>query len=172
MKIEECTAGLTVSVTKQLLSIGEDNAATIVKYIEVMRTEVNSSNHYRRDLILLLCRFSKYNNNTPFKAVTRANILGFLDCFRRTETQDPMHKWIGTYNLFRIHLIRFFKWLYSPDIEPDKRPNASVTENIPKLRRKETSIYKPSDLWSQDLRRTKKVCIPQTFGITRTFTRG
>jgi integrase len=60
-----------------------------------------------------------------------------------------MHKWIGTYNLFRIHLLRFFKWLYSPDIEPNKRPNPSVIENIPQLKRKEKSIYKPSDLWSQ-----------------------
>lgn len=45
--------------------------------------------------------------------------------------------------------MRFFKWLYSPDIEPDKRSKPSVIENIPKLKRKEKSIYKPSDLWSQ-----------------------
>jgi hypothetical protein len=51
-KIEECTAGLKPSVTKQLFSVGENNAATIVKDTEVMRTEVSASNHYRRDLIL------------------------------------------------------------------------------------------------------------------------
>ncbi|MGA7542892.1 MAG: zinc ribbon domain-containing protein, partial [Nitrososphaeraceae archaeon] len=53
------------------------------------------------------------------------------------------------FNLHRIHLRRFFKWLYSPDIEPDKRPKPSVVENIPKLKRRETSIYKPTDLWTQ-----------------------
>jgi hypothetical protein len=148
-KIEECTADLTASVNKQLLSIGKDNAATIVKYTEVMRTEVNTSNHYRRDLILLLCRFSKYLSDRPFKEISRENIVNFLDSLRKTETKDPMHKWIGTYNLFLIHLTRFFKWLYSPDLEPDKRPKPSVFENIPKLKRKETSIYKPSDLWTQ-----------------------
>jgi site-specific recombinase XerD len=115
-KIEECTAGLTASVTKQLISIGENNAATIVKYTEVMRTEVNTSNHYRRDLILLLCRFSKYHSDKPFKEISRENIVNFLDSLRKTETKDPMHKWIGTYNLFLIHLTRFFKWLYSPDL--------------------------------------------------------
>jgi integrase len=148
-KIEECTAGLTASVTKQLISIGENNAATIVKYTEVMRTEVNTSNHYRRDLILLLCRFSKYHSDKPFKDISRENIVNFLDSLRKTETKDPMHKWIGTYNLFLIHLTRFFKWQYSPDIEPDKRPKPPIIENIPKLKRKETSIYKPSDLWTQ-----------------------
>jgi integrase len=60
-----------------------------------------------------------------------------------------MHQWIGTYNFFRVDLMRFFKWLYSPDIERDKRPKPSIIENIPKLKRKETSIYKPSDLWTQ-----------------------
>ena len=45
--------------------------------------------------------------------------------------------------------MRFFKWLYYPDIEPDKRSKPVVIENIPKLKRKEKSIYKPSDLWTQ-----------------------
>jgi integrase len=60
-----------------------------------------------------------------------------------------MHKWIGTYNIYRIYLLRFFKWLYYPDIEPSKRPKPSVIENIAQLKRKEKSIYKPSDLWTQ-----------------------
>src|ERR671919_1528050 len=54
------------------------------------------------------------------------------------------------YNLYRIHLIRFFKWLYSPDVEPDKRAKPSVIENIPQLKRKEKSIYKPTDLWTSE----------------------
>jgi integrase len=45
---------------------------------------------------------------------------------------------------------RFFKWLYYPDLEPGKRPKPSVMENIAQLHRKEESIYKPSDLWTQE----------------------
>ena len=45
--------------------------------------------------------------------------------------------------------MRFFKWLYNPDIEPDKKPKPAVIENIPQLKRKEKSIYIPSDLWTQ-----------------------
>jgi hypothetical protein len=61
-----------------------------------------------------------------------------------------MCKWIGSYNLYCIQLIRFFKWLFSPDIEPDKRPKPAVVQNIPQIRRKEKSIYKPSDLWTNE----------------------
>jgi hypothetical protein len=71
----------------------KDKAATIVKYGEVMKTEVNPSDHYRRDLIVLLCRFSKHDNNNndkPFKITSIyalvflnllgiANIAGILD---------------------------------------------------------------------------------------------
>lgn len=45
--------------------------------------------------------------------------------------------------------VAIFKWLYYPDVEPDKRSKPSVIENISRLRRKETSIYKPSDLWTR-----------------------
>jgi integrase len=111
----------------------EANAATIVKYIAAMKSEINLSDNYRRDVIVVLNKFSKYegNRDKPFKDLTRTDVLAFLDSFRKTETQDPLHKWIGTYNTFRMHLLLFFKWLHSPDIEPSKRLKPPVVENIP-----------------------------------------
>jgi hypothetical protein len=112
-----------------------------------LKTEVNSSARYRKDIIDLLTKFGlKYN----FKDVTRDDVISFLDSFRKPETVDPLHKWIGTYNIYRVHLIRFFKWLYAPDIERTKRPKPTVVDNIPELKRKEKSIYKPSDLWAPE----------------------
>ena len=149
-KIQETAAGLADYYTKRFLSIGnKDNAVTIVNYIAAMKVEINPSDHYRRDLIELLARFSKFNNDKNFKDITRSDIITFLDTYRKTETADPLHKWIGTYNLFTTHIIRFFRWFYYPEIEPKKRPKPPVVENIYKLKRKEISIYKPSDIWTQ-----------------------
>jgi integrase len=148
-KIEEAGEGLPASYTRQLHSISEENAAIIIEYIAAMKSEVNLSDNYRKDLIEALTRFSKYNNNKPFKDLSRTEIIAFLDTYRKTETQDPLHKWIGTYNIFQIYLLRFFKWLYYPDLGPTKRPKPSVVENLAQLKRKEKSIYKPSDLWTQ-----------------------
>jgi hypothetical protein len=117
-KIEETSAGLQAAFARHLSSISEDDAITIIDYIAAMKSEVNLSDNYRRDIIEILCRFSRFNSNKHFKGLKRADTIAFLETFRRTETQDPMHKWIGTYNLFRIHLVRFFKWLYYPDFEP------------------------------------------------------
>ena len=117
-RIEKISAGLQKAFGDKLLSISEYNAATIVEYINTMKSEVNLSDNYRRDQIEFLSRLSKYYNNKPFKDLTRVDAIAFLDSFRKTEQQDPMHKWIGTYNLFRTYLFRFFKWLYYPRLEP------------------------------------------------------
>jgi hypothetical protein len=36
------------------------------------------------------------------------------------------------------------------DIEPDERPKPPVVENIQQLKRKEKSIYKPTDMWTSE----------------------
>jgi len=33
---------------------------------------------------------------------------------------------------------------YNPDLELDKRPNPAAIENIPQIKRKEMSIYRPT----------------------------
>jgi hypothetical protein len=83
--------------------------------------------------------------------MTRDDILAYLNNCRKSEEIDPLHKWIGTYNTRRIYLLRFFKWLYNPDIEQAKSPTPEhVIGNIPSFKRKETSIYKPTDLWTEE----------------------
>jgi hypothetical protein len=149
-KIDDTAAALQKAIAKRLHAINETNAAIIVDYVASLKSEVNLSDHYRRDVIITLCKVSEYNNNNRlFKDLTRTDVLEFLDSHRKNETTDPLHKWIGSYNTYRMHLLRFFKWLHAPDIEPSKRQKPPVVENIPALRRKEKSIYKPSDLWTQ-----------------------
>ena len=146
--IEDVCVGLQPQYSKYLHNVMDRSVFIIINYINAMRTEVNLSDNYRKDIIKLLCIFSRFNKNKPFKVVTKTDILTFLNSFRRDEATDQMHSWIGTYNIYRIHLLRFFKWLHFPDIEPGKRPKPEVIQNIPSLRRKEKSIYKPTDLWT------------------------
>jgi hypothetical protein len=116
--IDAAAAGLRPSYYRMLNSVlPYENAMTIAKYIASMKTEVNLSDHYRRDLIAVLYKLSIYissrrNKAKPFRLMTRQDIIAFLDSFRKPDSSDPMHKWIGTYNTYRMHLLRFFKWLY------------------------------------------------------------
>jgi integrase len=156
-RIENATEGLSSNCFNHLFNRvlpglkGKENALTICDYITSMRSEINPSDRYRKDNIISLSNLSKFFKNAKlFKELTRENFLSFLDSFRKTESVDSLHKWIGTYNIHRIYLMRFFKWLYSPDTEPDKRPKPEVIQNIHHLKRKEKSIYKPTDLWTAE----------------------
>lgn len=78
----------------------------------------------------------------------REDIISYLNSLRKSDEIDPLHKWIGTYNSHIRNLIRFFKWLYNPTKAPSQRPKPKLLYNVPQLRRKETSIYTPTDLWT------------------------
>jgi integrase len=115
-----------------------------------LAAEVNPSDNYRRGVIKCLTSFLVFSKPAEIRKLERNDVLAFLESFRKSEIADPLHRWIGTYNLYRVHLLRFFKWLHNPNIEPDKRPKPSVVQNISRLHRKEKSIYKPTDLWTSE----------------------
>src|SRR5215218_2528286 len=128
-KIKETTKDLLPGYRTHLLNIAginAANAAVICDYIAALKVEVKPADHYRRDNIELLTRLAKKSYDRNFKNLTRQDIILFLQSFEKREEIDPLHKWVSTYNLFRIQLFRFFKWLYSPHIEQKMRPKPSV----------------------------------------------
>jgi hypothetical protein len=146
-KIEEATAGLTSQYIGRLKNkVSEDNALAISDFILSAKSEINLSDNYRKLIITVLGQLSAFHKQTLFKDLSREDVLSYLNSLRKPEASDPLHGWIGTYNNYLIVIAKFFKWLYHPHIEPKKRPKPNVVENIPKLKRKEESTYKPSDL--------------------------
>ena len=124
------TAGLTPSYGRNLRQLpNSQNVSTIIRYIQVMRTEINFSDHYRKDVIDLLTRFCNFTHHKTFKDISREDVIEFLDLYRKPESVDPLHRWIGTYNQYRMHLFRFFKWLYSPEVEYKKRPSPPLRKH-------------------------------------------
>lgn len=71
---------------------------------------------------------------------TQDDIITFLNHLKKPESEDPLHKWIGTYNNYLQIFKKFFKWFNNP----------YCMVGLRQLRRKEKSIYKPSDLWTQE----------------------
>jgi integrase len=114
-----------------------------------MRNEMGISHNYKKITIKTLAYLSKFHSNMKFKAMQKHDILAFLNSKRKDEVGDPLHSWIATYNLYIVIITRFFKWLYHPYLPPKERPKPSCVE-IQKFRRKEQSVYKPTDLWTQN----------------------
>jgi integrase len=163
-KINLATEGFTTDKFCELLlrdrgRLSKENALTICDYIIAMKREVNPRLSYKRNTIQFLSEVSKtVGIAKKFIDMTREDVLCYLDKCRKSENEDPLHKWIGSYNTKLVILSRFFKWLYYPNIEdPNKRNELSKSERKPncimgirQLKRKEVSCYKPSDLWSQE----------------------
>jgi integrase/recombinase XerD len=125
------------------------NQKIINDYFEARRTETNLAGSTQIVINNTLNRLSRYANKN-FNDVTREDIISFLNTLRKNETDDPNHKWIGTYNLYLMTIDTFFKWLYYPKTEPKERPKPEVLLNVKRLKRKEKSAYKPTDMWTQE----------------------
>ncbi len=123
MKIDAVTEGLDAHIANRIRIISKDNKVSIIDFNSSVKLEINISYHYRENYIKILHRLSKFCHDKPFKEVTRDDVVSFLDSARKLEIDDPPHKWIGTYNLYRNLLLCFFKWLYYPEIESSKDQN-------------------------------------------------
>jgi integrase len=163
-KITLATEGFTTDKFCELIlrdrnRLSKENALTVSNYIIAMKREINPRPNTIRTAIQFLAELSKsVGIAKQFKDMTRDDILLYLDTCRKSENDDPLHKWIGSHNVKRMTLARFFKWLCYPDVDSSKRRSElSASERkpecvmgIPKIKRKEISCYKPSDLWSQE----------------------
>ena len=150
-KIEAVTEGLHKYIYRELTQeILTENAMTIANFILAQKTEINLADTYRKTFINVLTVLSKFLKNKLFKDITRKDILLYLDSLRKPEASDPLHKWVGTYNVRRQQFMKFFKWLYYPNVKSDQRQIPAPMHDIPTLKRKEQSIYKPTDLWSSE----------------------
>jgi integrase len=163
-KITLAVEGFTTTKSCELIltdrsRLSKENALIVSSYILAMKREINPRLSYIKYTIQFLSELSKsIGIAKKFNDMTRDDILLYLDSCRKLENDDPLHKWVGSYNTKRIILFRFFKWLYYHDVaNPDKRNELSIQErkpeciqDIPQLKRKEVSCYKPSDLWSQE----------------------
>lgn len=105
-KMENATEGLPscyLGLLQRILPTNRDNVVIKCDYIQSLKSEINLSDHYRRDVIYLLYKFSfsaYYTNDKSFRGLTREDLLSFLDSFRKIESVDPLNKWIGTYNIY------------------------------------------------------------------------
>jgi integrase/recombinase XerD len=165
-KISLAVEGFTTNKFCELLlkdrnRLSKENALVVCNYVIAMKRETNARPSYIRYIIQILSELSRIVGiEKRFEDImmTKDDVLLYLDSCRKLENDDPLHKWIGSYNTKRVILIRFFKWLcYSDIANPNKRNELSAAErkpecimDIPKLKRKEVSCYKPSDLWTQE----------------------
>jgi hypothetical protein len=93
----------------QLKSMEETNSILAIEYLNSKMREGNLKPASRANTIDRLSRLSTFRKNKSFREMTAEDIFSYLDSSRRIESEDPTHKWIGTYNLSVVKIIYFFQ---------------------------------------------------------------
>ena len=85
-------------------------------FMKFLITEQNYQNNKlstKITTIKAICLFNQYIYYKDFEKITKNDIMDYLNSLRKTELDDPNHKWIGTYNARQMTINKFFKWLYN-----------------------------------------------------------
>lgn len=150
-KIDSITKSLSKpyfnKILKDLVTTNLENAEIIVDYILAEQTELNIKDSTKEGKIKILVWLSNFHKDKTFKEMTKQDIIDYLNNLRKSSSEDPTNKWIGSYNGRQIVLLKFFKWLYNPEEDFKKRHTPTCMQGVRKLPRKEKTSYKPSDLW-------------------------
>jgi hypothetical protein len=108
-KLEIVTTGLPKEHSNLLEKVPREDALTAIDYMISLNAEVNPSVNYRKGIIKCLTDFIVFchrsvqsKDRNSLKQYDRKDVLAFLDSFRKSEAADPLHRWIGTYNLYRV----------------------------------------------------------------------
>lgn len=154
-KIEAHTEGALHyfrSIFQKMADANPQNAKMLCEFISVEFNERNIKFSSRLTQIKIICLFNKYLDYKPFEHIAKNDIIDYLGTLKKTEFQDPTHKWIGTYNTRQMIISKFFRWLYNYHNEPDcnKWITPPCIQGIKQLPRKEKSPYKPSDIWTNE----------------------
>jgi integrase len=149
-KLFQVTADLQPYKISLLKRMGQINSQFIIEFLYSKMREGNLKPASRASSIDRLCQLSLYHNNKSFKDITQEDIFTYLDTLRKTEGEDPLHKWIGTYNISVIKIISFFRWLYQSDLHSNDRSTPEFLNNLRCIKRKEKTTYSAEMLWTPE----------------------
>jgi len=147
------------SLFKKMYSVNMQNAIMLYEFLQSEHNMQNVKASTISTHIKAICLFNKYLGYKNFEKITKEDIISYLGSLKKTESNDPNHKWIGTYNTRQMVLNKFFRWLYNYYYQHNKENGELDQKNwitppcmqgIKQLSRKESSTYKPSDIWTSE----------------------
>ena len=72
--------------------------------MEAMKIEINLSHNYKSITLSALTKLSQFHNDKAYVKITNNDIIAHLNFLRKSESIDPLHRWIEPI----ISILRFF----------------------------------------------------------------
>ena len=142
------------SIFKKISSANLQSAKIFYEFLITEHYNHNVKINTTLTYIKIISLFIEFVHYKDFEKITKNDVTDFLNSSRKTEIDDPTHKWIGTYNTRYMILCKFFKWLYNlyqnNEVDQKKWMKPQCMQGIKQFPRKEKSAYKPSDIWTDE----------------------
>lgn len=94
-----------------MLSANPKNAMSLYDFLLVEQIEKNVKLSTKITHIKVIYLFNRFLHFKDFEEITKHDILNYLNSPKKSDTDDPSHKGIGTYNTRQMILSKFFRWL-------------------------------------------------------------
>ena len=118
---------------------------------------VGSKDAYIKAICYLL---KDVGGNKSLKELTAQDVELYLQGHQKPKYLDPKQRWISTHNMRAGAFIKFFRWLYYPDLPAKKRPKPDVIKNVVAYQKPEATNVEAKDLWTAEEDRTfLKYCL-------------
>jgi integrase len=165
LNLEKNIASLLLLLTKEsspyykslFIKMSSANIQNAKILSEFLITEHDSQNLKLSTLLShlhIIHFFSRYLQYRDFEKITKNDIVEYLNSLRKTDLDDPTHKWVGTHNTRQMVLSKFFRWLYNQykgnESDQKKWITPECMQGLKQFIRKEKSTYKPSDIWTDE----------------------
>lgn len=139
------------SIFRHLFTANQNNAKLLYDFLLAEQNERNVKLGTKTTYVKIIYHFNRFLNYKDFETINKKEILDYLNSLRKSEVDDPIHKWIGTFNTRQIVLSKFFRWIYNKEeYNKDNWKNPDCILGIKPLPRKEKSPYKPDDIWTDE----------------------
>jgi len=147
------------SIFNNMVKTNLSNADILSEFISFEYNTQNVKLNTRLTHLKIICSFNKHLDYKDFEKISKDDIVEYLNSLRKSESVDPTHKSIGTYNMRQMILSKFFRWFYN--VYVNKNTNVGYIDHknwvtpscmlgIKQLPRKEKSAFKPSDIWTEE----------------------
>ncbi len=133
---------------RELTSSAPRNAKDLCDFLKQQQDEKNVKPSTVETYIKRLCWLSKFVGNKAWKEMTREDIQGYLLSRKKSEQDDPRHKWIGSFNSWLALYIGFFRWVHNHESNLNREDWVTPPcVRIKRLKRLEESTYTPEQIW-------------------------
>jgi len=119
------------SIIKKTSSTNLQNAHVVYEFLLTEHNNNNVRINTTLTYIKIISLFNEFVHYKDLEKITKNDIIDFLNSSRKIESEDPSHKWIGTYNTRRMILSKFFRWLYNQyqNNEMDQQEKSTSSES-------------------------------------------